>query len=196
MLVDALVLLAGGFGGATVLTALHVPAGALIGAVVGSMSVNKLTDIWRSHQRPLPCPSPAELPVERADGAVPVPELSSRRLPGLVRIVGQVLLGVMAGARLDAQTLALLAASIVPIIAAVIVLLGLTMTLARYLFQRHGIDPVTAVMAAAPGGISELAVAAQRQGAMMHVVLAFHLFRVLLVVLVVLPLVILALNTW
>ncbi|WP_104090919.1 AbrB family transcriptional regulator [Cryobacterium sp. N19] len=187
-LVDALVLLAGGFGGAVLLTLVHLPAGALIGAVLGSMSVNKLTDISRRRSAP---PS-----TEVQAGAPTEPAVSSRRLPAIVRIVGQVLLGVMAGARLDAETLGLLAASLVPLVLAVIVLLGLTMALARYLFVRHGVDPVTAVMAAAPGGISELAVAAQRQGAVMHVVLAFHLFRVLLVVLVVLPLVILALRTW
>lgn len=192
VLVDALVLLAGGFGGAALLTLAHVPAGALIGAVLGSMSVNKLTDLARRRSADPPTEPPKEPPTELATA----PAASSRRLAPMVRIVGQALLGVMAGARLDAETLGLLAASIVPLVAAVIVLLGLTMALARYLFIRHGVDPVTAVMAAAPGGISELAVAAERQGAVMHVVLAFHLFRVLLVVLVVLPLVILALRTW
>ena len=184
--VDAVILLAGGFGGAALLTLVHIPAGALIGAVLGSMSVNKMTELSR-RRRVEP------LPVCEARAA---PAVSSRRLPAVVRIVGQVLLGVMAGARLDSQTLSLLAAALLPLLAAVITLLGITMALARYLFLRHGIDPVTAVMAAAPGGVSELAVAAQREGAVMHVVLAFHLFRVLLVVLVVLPLVVLAVRTW
>lgn len=196
VLVDTFLLLAGGFGSATLLTVMHVPAGALIGAVLGSMAVNKLTDVWRSQKRPPTHPSPAELMLEPPAFATAAPEVSSRRLPAMVRIVGQVLLGIMAGARLNTQTLALLAESIVPILAAVVGLLGLTVALARYLFLRHGVDPVTAVMAAAPGGISELAATAQRQGAVMHVVLAFHLFRVLLVVLVALPLVILALYTW
>lgn len=168
-------LLIGGFAGAVLLTLLHVPAGALIGSVIGSMSVNKISD-WLSHRR------------SAVRAAV------NRSLPGFVRIVGQVLLGVLAGARLDDETLVTLLRSLVPVLAAVIFILALSMLLARYLFSKHGVDPLTAVMAAAPGGISELAITAQRQGAMMHVVLAIHLFRVLIVVLVVLPIVLIILR--
>ena len=176
VLLNALVLLLGGFAGAALLTLLHVPAGALIGSVLGSMSVNRITDSI-SHRRP-------SAPV----GPVRV------RLPGVVRIVGQVLLGVLAGAQLNDETLLILLRSLVPVLVAVIVILGLSMLLARYLFSRHGVDPLTAVMAAAPGGISELASTADRQGAVMHVVLAIHLFRVLIVVLLVLPLVLIFLK--
>ena len=104
------------------------------------------------------------------------------------------LLGVLAGARLGAETLQTLAISAVPVLVAVVLLLGLSMLLARYLFSRHGVDPLTAVMATAPGGISELASVAEQRGAAMHIVLAIHLFRVLVVVLVVLPIVLLILR--
>ena len=112
-----------------------------------------------------------------------------------MRVIGQVLLGVLAGARLNEETLFTLLRSLLPVIAAVIFILGLSMLLARYLFSRHGVDPLTAVMSAAPGGISELAITAHRQGAVMHVVLAIHLFRVLIVVLLVLPILLHVLKT-
>lgn len=116
------------------------------------------------------------------------------QLPGWARVVGQVLLGVMAGTRLNEQTLHVLAAAAIPVAVAVVVMLAANLLLARYLFRVHGIDPLTAAMAAAPGGISELAVTAQRRGAAMHVVLSIHLFRVLVVVLLVLPLLLLILE--
>lgn len=164
-------LLAGGFSGAALLTWLHVPAGALMGSVVGSMAVNGLTDAIAKRR-------------------IPTGEPRRRvRLPGAIRIVGQVLLGVLAGAHLSSQTLHTLLVSALPVLVAVVMLLGLSLLLARYLFSRHGVDALTAVMATAPGGISELASVAEQKGAAMHVVLAIHLFRVLVVVLVVLPIV-------
>jgi membrane AbrB-like protein len=116
------------------------------------------------------------------------------RLPSAVRIVGQVLLGVLAGARLDERSLHTLLAALAPVALAVVVLTGASLLLARYLFSRHGVDPLTAVMAATPGGISELAAVAEERGAAMHVVLAIHLLRVLLVVLVVLPIAVLVVG--
>ena len=170
-------LLAGGCAGAVALTLLQMPAGALIGAVLGAMTVNKLTDEVVRRRRPVASPA------ERIRG-----------LPGWLRVAGQVLLGVMAGARLSAETLRLLAVSALPVVLSVVVLLGLTMLLARYLIRSHGVDPLTAVMAAAPGGVSELAITAQRRGAVMHVVLSIHLLRVLVVVLIALPLLLLVIG--
>lgn len=175
-------LLGGGLVGGTILTLLQLPAGALIGSVLGAIMVNRLGD--RHFERRLLRASIEDSVSDRIRG-----------LPGSMRVTGQVLLGVFAGARLSMETLQRLAFSALPVTLSVVVLLGLTMALARYLFRRHQIDPLTAVMAAAPGGISELAVAAQRQGAAMHVVLTVHLFRVLVVVLVVLPVLILVIGT-
>lgn len=176
VLLNAALLLAGGLAGAALLTWLHVPAGALMGSVAGSMAVNGVADaIMRRRDA-------------AGDGAARV------RLPRAIRIVGQVLLGVLAGARLGPDTLQTLLVSAVPVVAVVVLLLALSFLLARYLFSRHGVDPLTAVMATAPGGISELASVAEQRGAAMHVVLAIHLFRVLLVVLVVLPIVLLVLR--
>lgn len=168
-------LLAGGFAGAAVLSLLHVPAGALIGSVLGSIAASKTADAVIRRRR------------ARAACRLPIP---GRSLPGPIRVIGQVILGVLAGERLNTETLTTLLHSLVPVILSVAVMLLLTMALARYLVVRRHVDPLTAVMSAAPGGISVLAITAQRQGAVMHVVLAIHLFRVLVVVLVVLPLVV------
>jgi len=171
------VLLSGGFAGAAVLSLLHVPAGALIGSVLGSMGASKAAQAFRRRRR-----------TGRRTAAGP-PAPAAPTLPGPVRVVGQVILGVLAGERLNTETLTTLLHSLVPVVLSVVLMLLLTLALARYLVARRGIDPLTAVMSAAPGGISVLAITAQRQGAVMHVVLAIHLFRVLVVVLVVLPLV-------
>lgn len=169
----------GGFLGASVLTLLHIPAGALIGAVSGAMAVNALSERRfprrKRHRR--------------------AARTHSRALPRPLRITGQVLLGVIAGSQLTADTLGLLLGALAPVLGYVAVLLGSTVLLARYLFTRHRIDPLTAVMSAAPGGVSELLISAQRQGADLHVVLTIHMFRVLVVVLVVLPVLILTLET-
>lgn len=175
-LLNALVLVVGGVGGAALLTTLHVPAGALIGSVVGSMAVNGITDAVARRR------------------AAPGQEPKRARVPRAIRIVGQVLLGVLAGARLTGETLQTLLASALPVAIGVILLIALSLLLARYLFSRHGVDPLTAVLATAPGGISELASVAEHRGAAMHIVLALHLFRVLAVVLVALPIALLILR--
>lgn len=169
-------LLTGGLGGAALLTWLQVPAGALMGAVAGSMAVNGLTDAVARRRAP--------------SGRQP----ARLRLPGAVRVVGQVLLGVLAGARIDERSLQILLAALGPVAISVVVLIATSLLLARYLFSRHGVDPLTAVMASAPGGISELASVAEERGAAMHVVLAVHLLRVLLVVLVALPIAVLVVG--
>jgi uncharacterized protein len=176
-LLNAAMLLGGGLAGAALLTALHVPAGALMGSVAGSMAVNGLVD-GMARRRAVD------------DGGQP----QRVRLPRAVRVVGQVLLGVLAGARLTPETLQILLVSAVPVVVSVAMLLALSFLLARYLFSQHGVDRLTAIMATAPGGISELASVAEQRGAAMHIVLAIHLFRVLLVVLVVLPIVLVVLR--
>ena len=169
MLLNGIVLLLGGLVGAGVLTLLRVPAGALIGSVLGAMAVNKIRD---------------SVSRGATTGASP---RAARSLPRGIRVIGQVLLGVLAGARLDQDTLSTLIRSLLPVVAAVVLMLAASLVLARYLVRHRDVDPLTAVMAAAPGGISELAITAQQQGARMHVVLTVHLFRVLVVVLLVLP---------
>lgn len=155
----ALLLLVGGAAGAAALTTLRVPAGALIGAVVGSALVNRAR---RS-------------------------SVDAEGLPAPVRTVGLILLGCTAGVQLETTTLLTLAHVAVPLVASIVVLLLLDLALAVVLARRYEIDPLTAVLACAPGGVTEIAVTASRLGARLGPVLAIHTVRVLAVVLLVLP---------
>jgi membrane AbrB-like protein len=153
---EGLLRLGGGAAGAGVLTALGVPAGGIIGAVLGSAAVS---------------------------GARGVP-LS----PKPVRVVGLVLLGAAAGLRLDATTLGHLRSVALPLALAVLALLLAQGLLALVLCRWFRLDPVTALLAAAPGGVSEIASIADEVGARVGVVTAIHVVRVVVVVLAVLPL--------
>lgn len=164
----AAALLAGGTAGAAALTAVHLPAGPLVGAVVGSALVRRYGESVRPDGR--------------------------WTLPSPVRLVGLVLLGCVAGVRLDADTLRTLGRIALPLGGAVVALLLVNVAVATVLVRRYRIDPVTAVFACAPGGVSELAVTAQEKGARLEVVLAVHMVRVITVVLVVLPLLVLVLG--
>jgi membrane AbrB-like protein len=146
-----------GAAGALLLTWLRVPAGTLVGAVLGSAAVGGLVK------------------------AEPHP------LQRWVRTAGLVLIGCVSGARLDAESLEMMGLVALPVLAVVMVLLALNAALARWLVKRRQIDPTTAVLACAPGGLSELSVLAVKEGADVGTVTVIHLVRVLLVVLVVLP---------
>ena len=111
-----------------------------------------------------------------------------------VRGVGMVLLGCAAGARLEPSTLVALARLAVPILLAVAVLLLLDVVLAAVLTRRYGVDPVTALLACAPGGVSEMTMMAQDADARIEIVVAVHVVRVATVVLVALPLLLLVLG--
>jgi uncharacterized protein len=111
-----------------------------------------------------------------------------------VRVVGMVLLGCAAGVRLDLQTLETLVHLIVPLLVAVGLLLALDVGLATVLVRRYSVDPVTALLACAPGGVSEMAVLADEANARTGIVIAIHVVRVATVVLVALPLLLLLLG--
>jgi uncharacterized protein len=160
-------LLTGGTVGAAVMSGVGLPAGALIGAVAGAVVVQALTAV-RSRRS------------GRDNGA-------ALSLPRPLRVVGQIVLGALAGSFLTVQTLVSVGQAAPVLVLYVSVLLASTVALGRVLVTRYGVDPSTAVLAAAPGGISELLVSAQEQGAAMQVVLTIHMFRVLVVVLGVLP---------
>jgi uncharacterized protein len=157
-----------GSGVGLLLTWLHLPAGALVGAVVGSALA---TGRRAARDRP-----------------------NRRRLDTAVRVAGMVLLGCVSAARLDQDTLRSMLRICVPVVAGVVVLLALNVVLARWLVRRRGIDSTTAVLACAPGGFSELSVMAVREGADVGTVAVVHLCRVLIVVLVLVPALVLVLS--
>jgi membrane AbrB-like protein len=104
------------------------------------------------------------------------------------------LLGCAAGARLEPSTLVALARLALPILLAVAVLLLLDVVLAAVLTRRYAVDPVTALLACAPGGVSEMTMMAQDADARTEIVVAVHVVRVATVVLVALPLLLLVLG--
>lgn len=149
--------LVAGAAGGLLLTWLRVPAGTLVGAVLGSAAAG------------------------HAVNAQPHP------LQRRVRTAGLVLIGCVSAARLDGESLKTLGLVALPVLTGVVLLLALNAALARWLMKRHQLDPVTAVLACAPGGLSELSVLAVDKGADVGTVTVIHLLRVLLVVLVALP---------
>ncbi|MQA10370.1 MAG: ammonia monooxygenase [Pseudonocardiaceae bacterium] len=156
-------LLAGGLLGATLLTLLGVPAGAIVGAVLGSAVVS-------------------------------IRGARLRAVPPSTRIVGLVLLGCAAGVRLEPDSLLMLAKLAVPLVGAVVVLLALNVGLALLLTKRYQVDPITAMFACAPGGLSEIGSLAETYGARVGVVVAVHVVRVILVVVLLLPILLVALG--
>lgn len=157
------VVLAAGLAGASGLTLLGVPAGGIIGAVLGSAAASV------RHEEP-------------------------RSQPAL-RTIGLVLLGTAAALRLNRHTLAVILDVAGPLLAAIAGLVALNVALAFVLHRWLGLDPVTALLAAAPGGVSEIAGMADAMGAQLAIVVAIHVVRVVAVVLVALPLLIHALGT-
>jgi uncharacterized protein len=114
--------------------------------------------------------------------------------PYAVRVVGMVLLGCAAGVRLDMQTLETLLHLLIPLLLAVGLLLALDVALATVLVRRYSVDPVTALLACAPGGVSEMAILADETNARTGIVIAIHVVRVATVVLVALPLLLVLLG--
>jgi membrane AbrB-like protein len=155
-------LLAAGAAGAAALTLLHVPAGTILGAVVGSAIANGT----------------------RPSGSLGRPLV----------VIGLVLLGASAGASLRASSVETLIGITAPLVASILGLLALDVLLALYLHRRHGVDRVTALYACAPGGLSELVLAAETDGARLQMVVAVHVVRILVVVVVALPLLVIVLG--
>ena len=145
-----------GTAGALILTAVHMPAGGIIGAVLGSAAVSGVRGVPAS--------------------------------PKAARIAGLVLLGAAAGLRLDTTTLSQLGVVAMPLAIALVSLLAGHVLLAAALRRWFGLDAVTAILAAAPGGVSEIASIADEVGARAGVVTAIHVVRVIIVVVVMLPL--------
>lgn len=156
-------LLAGAAGG-LLLNALQVPAGTLLGAVLGSAVARPPAGLERSG------------------------------LHTGVRVTGMVVLGCVSAAGLGAHTLQTMLHILPPVVVGVAALLLLNVLLARWLVARHGLDATTAVLACAPGGFSELSVLAVKEGADVGAVAVVHLVRVLLVVLVVVPVLVFVLS--
>lgn len=171
---EVVLLLLVGLAGAAALTLLSLPAGALVGSVVGAFGGNRLLLALRSH---------SDRDVSDSRGSVTIPRG--------IQVIGQVILGVVAGAQLSHGVLMALVSALPLILAGVAIVLLTSVIMARHLVHCHNVQPITAIVATAPGGLSELAASAQSRGADISTVLLIHVVRVLVVVLIALPLVLL-----
>lgn len=151
--------MAGAAAGAAVLGLVRVPAGVLIGSVLGSALVNRSRLV----------------------------EGGPRSAPRAVRICGLALLGCTVATQIDAETVDGLLRIWAPLLAGVALLLVADVVLACLLVLRYRVDVVTAVLACAPGGFSAISGVADEMGAQLGVVIAVHTVRILTVVLLVLP---------
>jgi hypothetical protein len=115
-------------------------------------------------------------------------------MPRWVRVTGFVVLGCLTGVRLEPTALGVLASIALPVLAAVGVLLLLNLLLAMLLVRRYQVDAMTAVLATAPGGLSEIVGVSLDWGARTSLVVAVHSVRVLVIVLVALPLLVAVLS--
>ncbi len=116
--------------------------------------------------------------------ATTLASLSGRSLevPAIVRLPVMVILGVLIGASFTADRLAAVSSWIPS--AALLLLYVPTVGFVCLLYLRRTarLAPVTAYFAAAPGGLSEMVLMAERSGADMRTVALVHTVRVLLIV--------------
>lgn len=159
-------LLLGGLSVGSVLELMGVPAGMLIGSVVGAALVNQP---WTRRMRP------ASLPI-------------------VLRQIGLTTVGLAAGVLLSLDSLLSTAAIALPVVLAYLALTALNLVFVTVLMTRYQVDPVTAVLAVTPGGLAEVTSIAVDKGAQVGVVLSVHAVRLFSLVLVILPILLLVLS--
>jgi hypothetical protein len=135
------------FAGAWVFERLHVPAGALIGAMVGI-------------------------------GGLKLAAVPAWDLPAAGRFATYALVGWLLGQTVSRDTLGALRTAVLPVVVVVVLFLGLAVVLSLALVRLELFDPVTAILATAPGGIAQIGVLSVESGAQVPVVLSVHLLRV------------------
>ena len=159
-------LLLGGVSVGSVLELLGVPAGMLIGSVVGAALVNQP---WTRRMRP-------------------------SSLPIVARQIGLTTVGLAAGVLLTVDSLLNTAVIALPVVLTYLALTALNLVFVTVLMSRYQVDPVTAVLAVTPGGLAEVTSIAIDKGAQVAVVLSVHAVRLFSLVLVILPILLLVLS--
>jgi uncharacterized protein len=138
--------------GGVVLDRLNIPAGSLIGAMVGVAAVNLLGS--------------------QAVGP-----------PSVLRFAAFLVIGWELGAQIEHSAIEQMRGAIVPILVVVGGLLA-TGALLAIILHTAGLDPITAFLSAAPGGLSQIGALAVEFRANAVVVSIVHLIRVIAVILV------------
>lgn len=104
-------------------------------------------------------------------------------VPGIVRFAAFAVIGWDLGSGFSPGTIRLLRSAAVPVLAVVVGLL-LAAGVVTWFLVRLGFEPVTAFLAASPGGISQMAALSSELGANGVLVATVHLARVVAVILV------------
>lgn len=159
-------LLLGGVSVGSVLELMGVPAGMLMGSVVGAALVNQP---WTRRLKPV-------------------------KRPVLMRHIGLTTVGLAAGVLLTLDSLLNTAVIALPVVLAYLALTVLNLVFITVLMSRYRVDPVTAVLAVTPGGLAEMTALAVDKGAQVGVVLSVHAVRLFSLVLVILPILLLVLS--
>ena len=145
--------------GAALLERLGVPAGSLLGAVVGVALLNVVGDLGPATE-----------------------------LPESGRFLAYAALGWLVGQGVTRGTLATLRVALLPMVAIIGVLLLVGLALGWVLARAGVMDPATAYLATSPGALSQMTAVAQSVGADAALVTSVHTARVV-VLLVAAPLI-------
>jgi uncharacterized protein len=105
-------------------------------------------------------------------------------LPSSVEFVTFALIGWSVGAQFSTESLAALQKAAWPIAASILILVVLGGAIAWILWQIADLDPITAFLAACPGGLAQMVAVSSDVGANSVVVAAVHLVRLAAVLLV------------
>ena len=162
-LLGALKLLLGAFLVGLPLHLAGVPAGMLLGSIIGAAVVNQQ---W-------------------------FPVLTPSELPRPIRHVDMIAVGLISGVLLTTESLVTTASVALPIMLTYLGLVILNLGFVTILMKRYQVDPVTAVLALTPGGLGEITSMAMDKGAQVAVVLTIHSVRLFVIVLLILPVLVL-----
>lgn len=113
--------------------------------------------------------------------------LTAPALPPVVISMAQVLIGAYTGARMDMEGLKRCKQLIPFTLVSVVSLLLLSLGIGWLLQSWHGISFISAFLSTAPGGMAEMSLTALQLRADITVLVAFQLFRLLFILLVVPP---------
>ncbi len=129
----------------------------------------------------LQIPAGALIGAMAAVAALNLGGLDTAEIPGWTRFLAFASIGWALGQQFNRDSLEVFRASLVPIMIVVVGLLlagGVIMVVLR----ASGLDPATALLAASPGGISQMGAISAAVGANSAVVITAHLVRIIAVV--------------
>ena len=103
-------------------------------------------------------------------------------IPIKFKLFAQILTGGIIGLNFTQNTIKDLKEMIIPIIVSICTMMLICIVIGYILYKVTNIDLVTALFCMAPGGITDMTLAAQDMGAMTSTVAVFHFTRLVLVI--------------